>query len=442
MLLVFNQHEYRNALGNGECDPPCIIRNFIPTDRIKYGSLKDGSTKLSLSQLKKRLPFDMFNELRGALGLTMKHAQTRFPAYRFLAPEFINDEWLASVDWHKKFHRDHVLHQPMCVYVGYSLLRNIKGLGRSGGSLLDAARDAFLEGEGCEYLREYMAAMGVKNIFLEKLKILPTLADNFFLEIFFLTALFHDLGYPWQFSSTINTCLDSLASINSIPSLDPVKVLQDYGQRLFIVPLKGYLNKDLTSPASWGHEFRDILDRSLRKTHGMPGAINFLYLNDQLRSYPSKVKPLHRFGVEWSAMAIMMHDMGKIYGKVESGNIKINCPQLRLSFDKDPLSFVMAITDLIQDFSRPDATFVAKPSSSSDISVNYRHRCHEVAVDWDVATKVLKIIYRYKNYKDFIANKHVFLPESQKLYFDPFYGYFSTGSLGIKRILLDAEWKP
>jgi hypothetical protein len=180
-----------------------------------------------------------------------------------------------------------------------------------------------------------------------------------------------------------------------------------------------------------------LLERGLSETHGMPGAISFLHLNDQLRVYPSSDKPLHRFGLEWAAMAIMMHDMGKIYGKATADTVEVKTPQIRLSFDRDPLSFVMSLTDLIQDFARPDATFLAGKANTT--TVGYGHRCHGIRLIWDNTDHVLRIIYQYKRYQDYIANKTLFLPESQRLYFDPLHGYLDPGSLWIKRILLEAE---
>jgi hypothetical protein len=223
MELLFNKKEYKKSLRNGLCAPPDLINTFFPVDRVKFHTLKSAASGLELGQVKKRLSPDMFTELRGALGLTMKHAQTRFPAYPFLIPEYINEEWLASVDWHKKFHRDHVLHQPMCVYVGFSLLRNLKNSDKLGETLLDKAVNVFLEGRKCKYLHAYLAEMASASPAIEKFMQHPELVRDFFLEIFFLTALFHDIGYPWQFTSKINCNLTPLGTVTSVPSVAFVK---------------------------------------------------------------------------------------------------------------------------------------------------------------------------------------------------------------------------
>jgi len=439
MELKFSHGSYNNALGRGDCAPPMLVRTFFPVDRVRFHASRNLATGLQLGQVKKRLSPDMFRDLRGALGLTMKHAQTLFPAYRFLAPEYVNEEWLASVDWHKKFHRDHVLHQPMCVHVGFTLLNKLTGFGQSGGSLLNNCTEAFLTGSKCRYLREHLKAMGARGM-LRRLRQCSGLVEDYFLDVFFLSALFHDLGYPWQFTGKINDSLGALAPVGSAPTLDPDQVLSHYGQRLFLTPLRGYL-EDPSPPASWAKEYKEILAKGLSDTHGLPGAVSFLHLNDLLRVYPNQAKPLHRFGLEWAAMAIMMHDMGKMYAKADGSTLKILNPQLRLCFDRDPLSFVLALTDLIQDFARPDASFMPGKGrgSKTKTTVCYGHRCQGVRIKWDEKDRILEIIYQYKRHQDYVANKTQFLPEGETLNFDPSRGYLDPGSLGIKRIHMNAE---
>ena len=439
--IEFSPSTYQAAVSSGLCTPPGMLRKFIHIDRTRFHTLRAVgklNSKLHLDHLRKRLPCSFFTELRSVLGLILLHAQTRFPAYRFLAPEYINEEWLASVDWHKKFHRDHVLHQAMCVHVGFTLLQDLKV--KNGENLLTYAARTLLRGQKTDYLRTAMHDMGCAGL-LEHIRRLPDthqqrFVSSYILEVFFLTALFHDLGYPWQFTGKINAGLGTLAAVGSMPSMDPNTVIRHYGDRLLMMPFKNYIKNDPTCPITWHEEFKAMVTKGLANTHGLPGAISFLHLNDQLRIYPGPAKPLGQFGLEWAAMAIMMHDLGKMYAVVDKGRVQVYRSQLRVNFDRDPLSFLMTITDLIQDYGRPDASFIP---NHDDVKITFRHRCAGTRIEWDETSRTLRIVYKYRNYADFKANKTLFLPETEQLYFDPLYGYLDPGSLDIRRIRLDAE---
>ncbi len=76
------------------------------------------------------------------------------------------------------------------------------------------------------------------------------------------------------------------------------------------------------------------------------------------------------------------------------------------------------------------------------MTLDYDHRCHTVEVEWDEIKRCLKVTCQFKHAGDAIANKKFFLPETQKLYFDPQRGYLDPGSLNIKKVILDAKHIP
>lgn len=60
-------------------------------------------------------------------------------------------------------------------------------------------------------------------------------------------------------------------------------------------------------------------------------------------------------------MAILMHDMQKVFkGDGKHGPMPEH-PHLQVSFRQDPLSFLVTLVDQIQDFGRPDARFTPSP---------------------------------------------------------------------------------
>jgi len=63
--------------------------------------------------LKSRLSDDYFYRLYPAQCASMSYARSAFPPYRFILPDVLADDWLAMVDYHKDYCRDHSIHQPL-----------------------------------------------------------------------------------------------------------------------------------------------------------------------------------------------------------------------------------------------------------------------------------------------------------------------------------------
>jgi len=444
----YNFTEYQTALQRGNCDPPRVLTPFFKIDRVSFNRMKHESDSLDLEKVRRRLGRETFRHLRGSLGFTLRHAHWFFPAYRFFVGRVVNDEWLAMVDW-GKFHRDHLIHQVMSTYVGMSLLRNDKLFAHNprpsdfaGDTLLDKCIDALLNSRKCRYLIEYLEEMGASDSYLDGSAFSKRLWKSIFVDTFFLAVLFHDIGYPWQFINQIDRGLRPHSPTENPIDLNVDKIIENYGQRLVFSPFSGYRKPDATEPANWLKRFRQLLGEGLNETHGVPGAMALLHLNDSIRqSFAGDDDvPIRRFCIEWAAMAVMMHDLAKLYAKVEDGSVIQKNPQLRLSMANDPLSFLLTLTDQIQDFERPDASFMtAGPKAAK---ATYNSRCKSVQLDWDNSQGILKITYQYENPGDYISNRDRYLPKNQLLYFHPSNGYLEYTNIGITRIKLDADLLP
>jgi len=479
--ISFSRQQYQEALLAGECEPPGVFAPFINVDPQNYKRLKNNSSSPNIASLKERFGPKWFDRLSGAVGLTLRHSKKYFPAYSLLMNEVLNNEWLAAVD-SSEFHRDHVIHQPMSVYVGMSLLKgrdlskeedNDDSANRikfNGKILLEHCVYMMAESPKCKYLRDYLVQLGANpEIFFGdtmdpgKLKLKLDAQDYvefrkwLFLDTFFLATLFHDFGYPWSFINKVHEKLKTHSPIENTIAQNSRRIAQQYSERLVLYPLKGYRDGDITAPAPWSDDFYKLVEDSLSKTHGLPGAIALLHLNDVIRKYPidDYDRPISRFCIEWAAMAVMMHDMIKMYAKInDDGKLERNNPHLRLSLSRDPLSFMLTLTDLIQDFDRPDASFKmsahrysktdeGKVFNQADFEsvVNFDSRCRGVKLNWDPTNGLLKIIYYYKREGDFLKNRDDDIPKNQLLYFDPIIGYLDYSDAGIKKVELSAELK-
>lgn len=439
----FTLDGYYNALRNGNLKNVSVGLPFFKIDKNAYNYFLSNGSNVNYSEIRKRLDEKTYCQFRSSITFCRCH-EVYFPAYRFLINECINDEWLSMVDWHKAFHRDHLIHQPLTAYVVQELLtgnvfKEILGMGDTDETLLDRIAKITAEDGDTLYLREYYQAMcGNTDLFLRnqcsRMRLKWLIMDTFL-----LAALFHDLGYPFRFLGTLREKLDLQRKHQNYWYLGVNEIGKVFNQRLVLFPLRGYQKPDITTPDSWGQRVCKLIEQSMAKTHGLPGALSFLYMTDILRSFHDLSDyPARRFRIEWAAMAILMHDMAGIYAEIDKDNhITQKHDYLRLSLNRDPLSFVLTLADLIQDFARPSASF--SNTSKHSVSVAFPKRCAGVTLEWDSGTRTLGIYYKYRNSSDYARNRNEFVPRNQILFFDPQVGYLDYQDASILNVKLCSE---
>ena len=129
-----------------------------------------------------------------------------------------------------------------------------------------------------------------------------------------------------------------------------------------------------------------------------------------------------------------MHDMVKIY-QGEDKNMPKNS-FLRIDFEQDPLSCVIAMADVLEDFYRPSATFEQDKNNKGAVSLIYDIASSETELD--VAGDEMVITYHFG--KESIANaQRQFKQKEIKDYFDAETGYIDIGSLGLSKVKCKCE---
>ncbi len=444
--LSFSLLDYQNGLSAGLYAPPDTLCPYYEVDPVLYRKFGDSHKRRddlsrAMNEVRMRTGRHYYKQTYPLQARTLDYSARAFPAYRFILPEVMTEDWLAIVDW-GKFQRDHVLHQPLC---GYVVLKMLNGDGINGPlqfpigrGILDACVDKILEWKGTAYIRDFLLRCGMdeKDPILHDGPIARGVWRAFFQEAAYVAAVFHDLGYPWQYAGRLQSNLDGINTPNLRQNQSPEQIAQLFGQRLLFHALQGYRPLDATSPSTWQNRIINLCDVSLSKTHGFPGALGFLYLNDCVRRYPCpKESPLHLLCVEWAAVAIMMHDMAGIYWDSSSSGSQIpENPFLRLSFDRDPLSSVIALTDVIQDFERPTVAF---SNSGEHVTLEYSSACSGTILELD-AIGGLTLKYKMKS-DEMRATKQQMLPKENYQIFDPEYGYLDMSGLGITNVRMVAE---
>jgi hypothetical protein len=309
-------------------------------------------------------------------------------------------------------------------------------------SLLDACVDEILKWDSTAYLRRTLLGMGIRESepWLNDGPVTKALWKCLFREAAYVAAMFHDMGYPWQYVNILDSKLDHARYQSESPTANAATLVSAFGNRLFYAPLSGYRILDNNTPATWRKRLLDLTAKAIQRTHGFPGAIGFLYLNDVLRDFPAdRTHPIKQFCVEWAAMAIMMHDMRRIYWGDDTNSSPENS-HMRLKFHVDPLSCLITLADILQDFSRPAAGF---QDNGASVGLSYQDGCDSarLELDWPNPNRAMKIVYCFSNAREY-ASKLSFLPGDRKECFDEQNGYMDLSAIGIRGVELEAEFRP
>ncbi len=431
---------YLNCVHTGEANPPGLNAPFITVDPVKYEKNMMDTPQFKMGGVEKRLDKNLLKKIRSAQTYTLDYSYLFFPAYRKMSNELITYEWLSTVD-PQKFHRDHLIHQSMTTAIGMWLLDQKIC---SDMTMLDWAVTAITEKSACDYLKEYFIHLGAgklcRDFYLSSSRpITKTLWKSLIKDTFFLASLFHDIGYPERFSTALKLKLFPLSPQESRSRREAEWIAATHNNRLLLHPFKGYRIENVAAPGNWQNEIIDLIEKALSRTHGLPGALTFLHLNDMLRKYPDPTAfPIGQFCIEWAAMAIMMHDMAGVY-RPENGIVRY--PHLRLKFMKDPISALLTLCDQIQDFERPDATFFRHGKSGrASVSLRYRPRCSGVRLALpENKNNPLKITYLFENPVFLMEKRDRYLSAQQDLYFNGVNGFLDFSDIGIPRIQLACE---
>ena len=103
-----------------------------------------------------------------------------------------------------------------------------------------------------------------------------------------------------------------------------------------------------------------------------------------------------------------------------------------LGFDKDPLSALVTLADVMQEFERPTVSYGLN-SNADQVTLKYNSVCS--GVDLEINDDVLTL--RYKMVTD--EMRAIMREDLSRIfheYFDSQYGYLDLSSLGINKVQL------
>lgn len=391
----------------------------------------------ALTVLKERTSKVYYDEIKASQTTAIDYSRIIFPAYEFLIADVLYDDWMSIMDPHQKRKRDHSVHQPLTAYIISELLgggQAEKAFKIGGKSLLTLCAEIFLNSPKMGYLRDYLhdlhPSINIKNNMSRVIW-----AESLFYEAAIMAALFHDIGYPWQYIHTVCRGIGvANGSVQAGTSFTPEGIALQINNRLLAYPFYGYNPSAMLHTAfEFKQQILSDIESAFNNTHGFPGALAFQYLNDIIRKFPLNNKysdSVFRFIQDWAAVAIMMHDMvweyygpdGYVPGKSPAK------PQYRLNFDTDPLSCLIAMADILEEFGRPTADFSHNINSMNAV---FSYPC--VSSEINMNGKNLEIIYHYKNQTLQVKYDKKRKDEKDR-YFNEECGFVNLKTIGIEKV--------
>ena len=282
---------------------------------------------------------------------------------------------------------------------------------------LDAINDT-----GCQYLRDRLAFYDPASPLLQGDRDLLRLV---FYQTAIITAMYHDLGYPWQFMEQMHSLLkDDILLCGRLPKGS--QVVTDYiaahHDELMFRPFYNYGKNGLTT----ANINEEVFDQYLHTSHGLPGALAYWAYNDKFFSTAGEqTAGLIKFCHEWSCLAILMHDMQKAYAQ--------GTGFARLDFKSDPLSFIIALADTLEDFNRPNASInTDKTGKGCLITYSFPSLSVELIENGGVGMLKFAIVEEER------ANQETFKRNDQRNLFDEG-GYFDLASVGLSSMTIDVK---
>lgn len=428
MKMEFTYDDFRdNYLHSASLMPVAPLNPLSIIDEVKLSKVIDkdkinARVRTTFNELEKRMGGEYFAEFERVQTRAKEYGSFVFPAYKILFLDVACEDWLSLLDFHKGFSRDHSVHQPLTAYIVCKLLGEgvpAKAFQISGVSLLEKVLDVIMTSPDSRYLLDRLAQKDPTSPLLQGNR---ELWKCVFYQTAIITAMYHDLGYPWQFIERMHDFLkDDMLLCGRLAENSPLvaEYVNEHKDELMFRPFYNYGKGGLTS----ANINVELFDKFIHKSHGVIGALAYHAYNEEYRSaVNTSTSALIEFCQEWSSLAILMHDMQKAYAQVGSGFSK-------LDFNTDPLSYIISLADTLEDFNRPNAEFKIKQKGCE---IEYSFPSLSVELEENEGVAEIRYTMSPKT-KDEQEEKKV---KDQKELFDQPDGYFDLASVGLTQLTI------
>lgn len=306
---------------------------------------------------------------RGAVRAHMQLYRSALEVFGFLPSDAIVNaavqiEWLWYTTPFKSFYRDHLAHVMKVAVIALDLLDHPDSpFTDATGTLLDRIATALADPTTeAPHLRKAARRAGVADACLSerafwRAAVLVTTR---------LAGLLHDMAYPDVMSAKVERAAKSVHPRTPFePALDDTcrHAVAWMQHHLVAAPFnsgdhRGKHRGDLPGPEGIKQADRDMAVAVFEESHSLRAGYAILRILDDARRVGS-LTPFDVFVLEWAALAVSLHDYDKLFSAKHTDStmrawlyVPGNLPNICPSFDKDPVSFVVAFADQIQDFGR------------------------------------------------------------------------------------------
>jgi hypothetical protein len=297
---------------------------------------------------------------RGAVRAHMQLYRAALEMFGFLPSDAIVNaavqiEWLWYITPFKDFYRDHLAHVMKVALSALDLLESKESpFVKAGKTLLDQVSEALVSGDlGHPRLRNAARRLGIRDADLGKSEFWKAAV----LETTRLAGLLHDMAYPDVMAAKVERAAKPVRPRAPFePGLEDtcrnaVAMLQHH---LLASP---FHRGKLPGPDGIQEDERQIAASVFRESHSLRAGYSLLRILEDARRV-GEVTPFDAFVMEWAALAISLHDYDKFY-EVKPDDKDLlkwldngNREHVRPSYEADPVSFIVALADQLQDFGR------------------------------------------------------------------------------------------
>jgi hypothetical protein len=277
-------------------------------------------------------------------------------------------EWLWYSSGFKQFYRDHLAHVMKVAATALDLLQDESGPlsrlapigdatggGRSREPAMEwIARRLASREMGSDVLRCAARRLGNPEEDLEK----PAFWRYAMLEALKLAGLLHDMAYPSIMARKV------LHAAEPANAFSPYEVHPEHAHRRALAAISRTLvgvpfAKGRLPDPDLEAEARDVCALVLAESHSLQAGVSILRLRDQA-DHAWRLDPFEAFTIEWAALAASLHDYDKLYRPPKEADERLkrwladreNLEAIRPRFLSDPVSYLLAFADQIQDFGR------------------------------------------------------------------------------------------
>lgn len=264
-------------------------------------------------------------------------------------------EWFWYTSPFKKFYRDHLAHVMKVALTALELLEpsgegTASGpLARGGCSALDWVAEGLASATlGDERLRGTARRLGVSDGDLQR----PAFWRDALVLSLRLAGLLHDMAYPQLMALKVRHAaapVNALAPYELPTSASVERALEAIEGTLVAWPFADLL----------GEPARGVCREVLAESHSLQAGVALL----EARAHADRLwrlTPFEAFALEWAASAAAMHDYDKLFERRPRARAPLadwlGDPQhvaaIRPSFQRDPVAYLLALADQLQDFGR------------------------------------------------------------------------------------------